>query len=464
MELLLYPGHQSCIQDLVVRSNISRGAATVMGSAKELTLILVLIIGAWSISAVAGSLPFWLLAASLIWIVIQLREYRKLQRWSERPLSRPANAFDSWFRVAYRPFRSLMRQRDRTHSVVRQLREILGLIEVIPDAVITLSPNGEIENLNEAAQSILNLSEKDIGLSLAAVIRDPNFVAFLRSDKFDEPLELRSPVRNAQTLEARRFDAGTGRTVLFVRDITALNRLLTMRQDFIANVSHELRTPLTVINGYLESLMDPETPQDMRLRLAQKLESPVNRMQSLINDLLLLTQLESGSSHQAPSPVPMPNVLKRVAADLKEYQSGPVDIQVHLLSDCHVMGIEQELHSVCSNLITNAIRYSPAGKPIKVTWMETNDGQARLMVEDKGVGIPQEHLQRITERFYRVDMAGSTTRGGTGLGLAIVKHVLRRHNSELHVSSELGKGSCFYCDFALNPSQTETNQHSSSET
>ena len=463
MELLLHHGYRSCIQNLVIRAEISRGAATVMGSAKELTLILVLLIGAWSISAVAGTLPFWLLVASLIWIVIQLREYRKIHRWSERPLSRPENAFDSWFGVAYRPFRSLMRQRERTHSVVRQLREILGLIEVIPDAVITLSPNGEVESLNLAAQNMLNLSDKDIGLSLAAVIRDPDFVTFLRSDKFDEPLELRSPVRNAQTLEARRFDAGTGRTVLFVRDITALNRLLTMRQDFIANVSHELRTPLTVINGYLESLMDPETPQDLRSRLAQKLESPVDRMQSLINDLLLLTQLESGSSHQAPSPVPMPNVIKRVAADLKEYQSGNVDIEVQLLSDCQVMGIEQELHSVCSNLMTNAIRYSPAGKPIKVTWMETNDGKARLMVEDKGVGIPQEHLQRITERFYRVDMAGSTTRGGTGLGLAIVKHVLRRHNSELHVSSELGKGSCFYCDFTLNPSQTETNQHSSSE-
>jgi two-component system phosphate regulon sensor histidine kinase PhoR len=434
-----------------------------MGSAKELALILVLLISAWSISAIVGTLPFWLLVASLIWIIIQLREYRKIQRWSERPLSRPANAFDSWFGVAYRPFRSLMRQRERTHSVVRQLREILGLIEVIPDAVITLSPNGEIESLNVAAQNMLNLSDKEIGLSLAAVIRDPDFVTFLRSDKFDEPLELRSPVRNAQTLEARRFDAGTGRTVLFVRDITALNRLLTMRQDFIANVSHELRTPLTVINGYLETLTDPETPQELRFRLAQKLESPVDRMQSLINDLLLLTQLESGSSHQAPSIVPMPSVIKRVAADLKEYQSGNVDIQVQLLSDCTVMGMEQELHSVCSNLMTNAIRYSPAGKPIKVTWMETNDGKARLMVEDKGVGIPQEHLQRITERFYRVDMAGSTTRGGTGLGLAIVKHVLRRHNSELHVSSELGKGSCFYCDFTPNPSQNETNQHSSSK-
>ena len=162
-----------------------------MGSAKELTLILVLLIGAWSISAVAGTLPFWLLVASLIWIVIQLREYRKIQRWSERPLSRPANAFDSWFGVAYRPFRSLMRQRERTHSVVRQLREILGLIEVIPDAVITLSPNGEVESLNVAAQNMLNLSDKDIGLSLAVVIRDPDFVTFLRSDKFDEPLELR---------------------------------------------------------------------------------------------------------------------------------------------------------------------------------------------------------------------------------------------------------------------------------
>ena len=333
----------------------------------------------------------------------------------------------------------------------------MGLIEVIPDAVITVSANGEIETLNRSAQAMLNLSERDIGLSLATVFRDPDFVAFLRSEKFNEPLEIRSPIRSAQTLEARRFDAGTGRTVLFVRDITALNRLLSMRQDFIANVSHELRTPLTVINGYLESLLDPESPPELNLKLAHKMKSPVDRMQSLINDLLLLTQLE-------PELVFMPDLVNRIAIDLKEFHSSDVEIELQLTSERKLMGIEKDLLSVCSNLMTNAIRYSLDAQPIRVTWEDVDENRTRLMVEDKGVGIPQEHLERITERFYRVDIAGSTIRGGTGLGLAIVKHVLRRHDSELQVKSQLGEGSCFFCDFTTIPSPIEGAQSNRSET
>ena len=340
----------------------------------------------------------------------------------------------------------------------------MGLIEVIPDAVITVSANGEIETLNRSAQAMLNLSERDIGLSLATVFRDPDFVAFLRSEKFDEPLEIRSPIRSAQTLEARRFDAGTGRTVLFVRDITALNRLLSMRQDFIANVSHELRTPLTVINGYLESLLDPESPPELNLKLAHKMKSPVDRMQSLINDLLLLTQLESGPNQLEPELVFMPDLVNRVAIDLKEFHSSDVEIELQLTSERKLMGIEKDLLSVCSNLMTNAIRYSLDAQPIRVTWEDVDENRTRLMVEDKGVGIPQEHLERITERFYRVDIAGSTIRGGTGLGLAIVKHVLRRHDSELQVKSRLGEGSCFFCDFTTIPSPIEGAQSNRSET
>jgi len=435
-----------------------------MNSIKEVALIIALLVSASAVGVLIGNLLICILAAVLIWVAIQAREYRKVLRWSLRPLSKPANASNSWFGLAYGPFRSLMRQRDRTRSVVSQLREILGLIEVIPDAVITVSANGEIETLNRSAQAMLNLSERDIGLSLATVFRDPDFVAFLRSEKFDEPLEIRSPIRSAQTLEARRFDAGTGRTVLFVRDITALNRLLSMRQDFIANVSHELRTPLTVINGYLESLLDPESPPELNLKLAHKMKSPVDRMQSLINDLLLLTQLESGPNQLEPELVFMPDLVNRIAIDLKEFHSSDVEIELQLTSERKLMGIEKDLLSVCSNLMTNAIRYSLDAQPVRVTWEDVDENRTRLMVEDKGVGIPQEHLERITERFYRVDIAGSTIRGGTGLGLAIVKHVLRRHDSELQVKSRLGEGSCFFCDFTTIPSPIEGAQSNRSET
>ena len=427
-----------------------------MVSAKEIILILGLLFTAWMGSLVFDNLGWWLFAATIIWIAIQARAFRRLHRWSAHPLGRPGNAPDAWFGLAYRPYRALLRQRGRTHTVLAQLREVLGLTEVIPDAVITLNANGEVESLNNAARELLNLTDKDVGLSLAAVVRDPEFVAFLRANTFDEPLEITSPFRQQQTLEARRFDAGTGRTVLFVRDITALNRLLTMRQDFIANVSHELRTPLTVINGYLEPLMDPETPQEQRLELAGKLKSPVDRMQSLIRDLLVLTQLESGDNQQTPQPVAMSNVIAQVASELKDLRSSNSGIELELLSNEKVLGIEKELHSVCTNLVTNALRYSPDSESVKVSWIDTDNGQVRLKVDDKGLGIPQEHLNRITERFYRVDMADATKRGGTGLGLAIVKHVLRRHNSKLNVTSKLGRGSTFYCDFTPYSVDTQT--------
>ena len=418
-----------------------------MLSAKETILILGLLFTAWLGSLVFDNLGWWLFAAAIIWIALQAQAFRRLHRWSTRPLGRPDNAPDTWFGLAYRPYRALLRQRARTHTALAQLREVLGLTEVIPDAVITLSANGEIESLNNAARQLLNLTDKDVGLRLAAVVRDPEFVAFLRTNTFDEPLEITSPFRQHQTLEARRFDAGTGRTVLFVRDITALNRLLTMRQDFIANVSHELRTPLTVINGYLEPLMDSEIPQEQRLELAGKLKPPVDRMQSLIRDLLVLTQLESGDSAQAPQPVAMRTLIAQVAAELEDLRPSGDSIELELLSDAKVLGIEKELHSVCTNLVANALRYSAESDSVKVSWINTDNGQVRLKVDDKGLGIPQEHLNRITERFYRIDMADSTKRGGTGLGLAIVKHVLRRHNSKLNVTSKLGRGSTFYCDF-----------------
>ncbi|MED5341409.1 MAG: ATP-binding protein, partial [Pseudomonadota bacterium] len=177
------------------------------------------------------------------------------------------------------------------------------------------------------------------------------------------------------------------------------------------------------------------------------LKPPVDRMQSLIRDLLVLTQLESGDSAQAPQPVAMRTLIAQVAAELKDLRPSGDSIELELLSDAKVLGIEKELHSVCTNLVANALRYSAESDSVKVSWINTDNGQVRLKVDDKGLGIPQEHLNRITERFYRVDMADSTKRGGTGLGLAIVKHVLRRHNSKLNVTSKLGRGSTFYCDF-----------------
>jgi len=241
---------------------------------------------------------------------------------------------------------------------------------------------------------------------------------------------------------------GAERAMLLVRDVTELNRLLSMRQDFIANVSHELRTPLTVIVGYIETLMNEDLDPETEKELVGKLLSPTTRMRALVDDLLLLTRLES-----SPNPEPdelvavdMGVILNAIAADARMLSGGRHQVEVDVGSRAQVLGIDSELHSACLNLVTNAVRYSPDGGKICIRWTPT-EGGVMFAVSDQGMGIPKEHLSRITERFYRVDLAQSRVRGGTGLGLAIVKHVLKRHKTELRVTSELGRGSTFFCIF-----------------
>ena len=241
------------------------------------------------------------------------------------------------------------------------------------------------------------------------------------------------------TLEARLFQVDESTKVMIVRDITTLNRLLTMRQSFVANVSHELRTPLTVVKGYLETLVDEGTPTELRLSLIGKLKAPVRRMESLVNDLLLLTQLESTPVPPEMDNVDMVTLIDNACAEVQGLIGENDSLTTNYQTDRIIKGVPSELNSVCTNLISSA--------SIEVLWKEGPRGKARLEVRDQGLGIAKEHLDRLTERFYRVDMQNSRSRGGTGLGLAIVKHVLRRHNSELQVQSEPNRGSVFFCDF-----------------
>ncbi|MEM9621620.1 MAG: phosphate regulon sensor histidine kinase PhoR [Pseudomonadota bacterium] len=430
----------------VIVSTTKKRSSAAMGSSKEFAIPLVLVGIALLFGLWTGELGWCLFVASLVWIWVQAIEYRKVRKWSQRPLRKPRNGLDSWFALAYAPFRSLKRERQRTQRMAFRLRQILGLSEVVPDGVIILGPNGEMEGLNTAAKQMLQLNDSDLGLSLASVVRSPDFVAFLRAADNDEPLEFVSPFDPNVSFEARRINVDTGRVIVLIRDITALNRLLTMRQSFVANVSHELRTPLTVMAGYLETLEDPDQDEQLKLELLPRLNSPVRRMQSLVDDLLLLTQLESNPLTEHRAPVNMRRVIEGAVYELQGLLASDDQITVRCNTEQSVFGVETELHSVCVNLLSNAVRYSPKGSQIDISWCAM-DGACRLAVKDGGVGIAPEHISRLTERFYRVDMAGARAKGGTGLGLAIVKHILRRHNSELQVESQLGVGSLFYCDF-----------------
>ncbi|MEM7101385.1 MAG: phosphate regulon sensor histidine kinase PhoR [Pseudomonadota bacterium] len=413
---------------------------------RELTVAVILFLISLAIGLFTGQLGWAFTFALLIRIAIQRKEYRKVAKWARKPHRVPANGSEIWFPLAYNPYRALLKERARTKTMATQLREIVSLTQMIPDAVIILSAQGEIEGLNHAAEDLLNLSSSDIGLSLATVVRNPDFIQFIRSGSHDEPLEFVYATDQERTYEARRIETDGERSIMLVRDVTALNRVLTMRQSFVANVSHELRTPLTVVHGYLETILDEEQDAALRLELTQRLDSPIRRMQNLVNDLMLLARLESGPAGPQIQPIKLGQIVRSAATELQPLCSTADQVCLDIKDDEAVIGHESELHSVCVNLISNAIRYSPLGNKITVR-VTANDQFVKLAVIDHGYGIAPEHLSRLTERFYRVDLAGARTRGGTGLGLAIVKHVLLRHDSELMIESELGQGSTFSCNF-----------------
>ena len=408
------------------------------------TLFVLAALGGWAF----GNFGWAFLIALGIHAAVHRRERLAFFRWAERPLRRPENRIESWESRVSRVFRTIRRERGRHRAALRQLRAIRTIADALPDAVVVIDRSGDIEMFNDAARDILQLHRRDRGSNLSALVRQPDFVSLITGKLADDIVEFASPFAGERRLEARRISLVDARALVLVRDVSQLNRLLSMRQDFIANVSHELRTPLTVIVGYLETLAGEQLDESTTRELIGKLGSPTKRMQALVNDLLLLTRLEA-----SPSPsddelhaVDMGLIIEGIAIDARALSDGHHRISVRLDCDLRVLGIESELHSACANLLNNAVRYSPEGGDIQVTW-ENIGPAARFSVNDHGLGIPPEHLSRLTERFYRVDLARSSVRGGTGLGLAIVKHVLKRHGSELQVKSELGEGSTFYCDF-----------------
>ena len=330
-------------------------------------------------------------------------------------------------------------------------------LDTIPDGWIVLQRGGVIELANQTASNLLGFSPRDRRHNLTALARDPSITALLDDEVEGGIVEMVSPTDESRRLELRHLRVDADRSIVLIRDVTILNRLLTMRQDFIANVSHELRTPLTVVMGYLETLEDEDIDRETLRALLAKLNAPAQRMKALVDDLLTLTRLESSPSPRADDVelVNVPAMLISVVNEARQLASDDHRILLDAQPGVVVRGVPAELHSAFMNLVTNAIQYSPDGGEVSVRWYPLMAG-IRFEVEDHGRGIPRDLISRLTERFFRVDVANSRAHGGTGLGLAIVKHVLRRHGTELGVESELGKGSLFYFDLpAVNGSPAE---------
>ncbi len=387
-----------------------------------------------------------LLGGILIYVLVREQKVRK---WLEHPFRPVPIQTEGWQEAAKHITDSIDHSRGRARTLLQALKRIRSTSDYLPDAWITLQQHHQIETFNRSAQELLGIKPADIGSDLKTLIRHPSLSRLLTHDE-TEIVEITSPIDDSKRLEVRIVALDEDRQLVIARDISELNRLLTMRQDFIANVSHELRTPLTVLLGYVESMTSDELSEETLRELADRLVMPVDRMRFMVDDLLTLTQLESAP---LPTADEIQSINGRAELNLVIDEARPLTSSSHCFKveaeeDLLVECVPSEIHSAFMNLVTNAIRYSPDGGEITIRWRELGEF-ARFEVEDQGLGIPPDSISRLTERFYRVDMKGSRARGGTGLGLAIVKHVLRRHQSELKISSTVGVGSKFFFDLPM---------------
>lgn len=336
------------------------------------------------------------------------------------------------------------KRRERLRTAVDDFRQAAG---AMPDAAVILRDDGEIAWLNESAKKFLGLKHpQDIGRQIANLIRDPSFSEFMEKRSFGEPLPFVSPVDERIRLLLRVIPYGPDRNLLLARDVTRLHRLEQMRKDFVANVSHELRTPLTVIVGYLETLRDDQKMDETLRRPLEQMWEQGQRMCRIVEDLLRLSRIENQPGAAPHATVDVATMLARIREDAAKLSNGAHEISLSADAGVRLLGDYNELYSAFSNLVFNAVQYTPEGGKVGIRWKSKVSG-AELQVSDTGMGIEARHVPRLTERFYRVDKARSRQVGGTGLGLAIVKHVLMRHDATLAVESKPGTGSKFSCDF-----------------
>lgn len=416
-----------------------------------LLLILLSAFVGWLFGATAEVLCVTLIAYSS-WSLYQLiRLFRWLYKTPEdvdvEPPESNGGLYGDLFDGIYHLQRRNREAREHLESVIDRIQTSA---QALNDAIVMIDADGHLEWWNKAAERLLGFdAEADVGQEITNLIRSPEFKRYFDSNDYSEHFNFTSPVNPVIQLHCQITLLNHKDRLMMVRDVSRIRRLEQMRKDFFANVSHELRTPLTVIKGYLETLLDnPDLPSSTQRALEQMSQQSM-RMDALINDLLLLNRLETGGRTKSVDVIPIDSLLKQVKHDA-EALSADKQHTIVLESDVDLklVGSVAELQSAFSNLVFNAVKYTPANKKITIrSWRD--DQGAHMSVIDEGIGIEPQHIPRLTERFYRADSSHNSQTGGTGLGLAIVKHVLMRHDAELEIRSDFGKGSSFTCHFPL---------------
>ena len=391
---------------------------------------------------------------SLVFIGWHYKQLHSLANWlwHSKTIS-PPESLGLWGRIFDGLNKKIRKLRKRQKKLTEQIRQYRDGAEALPDGAVILSSDLVIIWANSKALNLIGIRyPSDVGQRIDNLIRYPAFVDYLLKGDYQEPCTIPSTIDSNIQLEMRLMPYGSEQFLLLARDISQIYRMETMRRDFVANVSHELKTPLTVVRGYIEMFeMSSDELNPMWRKAFTTMEGQITRMDNLVEQLLQLSHVESAQQNSALQTIMMPMLLASLIDDAQWLNKNKQHhITSHIDETLAILGNESEIKSACTNLIANAIHYTPKAGKIAITWQKIA-GNAVFSVADNGVGIKAEHLHRLTERFYRVDTSRSRDTGGSGLGLAIVKHVLQRHNATLDISSEWGKGSTFTITFKQPP-------------
>jgi two-component system phosphate regulon sensor histidine kinase PhoR len=388
-----------------------------------------------------------LISIPLIYNYINLARLGKyLQDDTVEKMSLPSGM---WEEIIFRLQRLLKSQKIKLRQIEQQHDHFIEAFQASPNGIVMLDQEDHIEWCNSIAESYFGLIfKRDVMQRINYLIRRPEFVQYLTKRNFDEPLLLeRMGSDSSLSLMLQAFPFGQKRHLLLIQNVTDLQKTDAMRRDFVANVSHEMRTPITVLMGFLETVQSLNLTKEQQEQYLDMMMAQAQRMKSLVEDLLTLANLEANTLPAASKKVEIPTLMALIRNDAEALSNGRHTLVIENLSTQNLLADEHEALSAFSNLVSNAIRYTPDSGEIRVRWSVTPDGQGEFSVADTGPGIPPEHLSRLTERFYRVDRSRSRDTGGTGLGLAIVKHIASRHQGQLLIESTPGKGSTFTIRF-----------------
>ena len=407
--------------------------------------------------AAAAVVGYFLGAVALTIIVVLtgylalffVRLYR-LEWWlRRRRTEEPPDFRGIWGDIVALVMRIYRRKQFHKRRIVQLFREFRRMTTAMPDGVVVMSAEREIQWFNRNAARLLHLRRKvDYGQRIDNLIRHPDFSRYLESTDFSHPVLLRSSADSNLHLSLHVVAYGAGQQLLLVRDVTRQVRLEAVRKDFVANASHELRSPLTVIAGYVDALADDPGIDPTWRGPLEEMRRQAERMRAVVDALIELSRLEASGGEAGTDVVDVSGMLALLRREVLTLEHHPREVTLALDSDAQLLGSDAEIHSIFSNLISNAVKYTAANGRIDIRWSVDAAG-GNFSVTDTGVGIAREHLPRITERFYRVDPGRARATGGSGLGLAIVKHALQRHGATLEIESEEGVGSSFTCHFPL---------------